>query len=172
MDFDDLDKASELQLGLAAESLEVNLQPLANAVDLLELGEEGQSQLRLLDDADEELQNCLIVVDVFLIVEGVHEIVEEPYEPEECLPCHGDITVLRHVHEDGQQHFQQNGVATASADHLHELQPQKFARSVFASSERGEDHLENDLKSLIVSLPLHPLFPVALPLLVLLQKTL
>ena len=135
MDFDDLDKASELQLGLAAESLEVNLQPLANAVDLLELGEERQSQLRLLDDADEELQNCLIVVDVFLIVEGVHEIVEEPYEPKEGLPCHSDITVLRHVHEDGQQHFQQNGVATASADHLHELQSQKFARSVFASSE-------------------------------------
>lgn len=172
MNFDDLNKASELQLGLAAESLEMNLQPLANAVDLLELGEEGQPELRLLDDADEELQYRLIVVDVSLIVKGVHEIVEEPYEPKEGLPCHSDITVLRHVHEDGQQHFQQNGVAAASAYHLHELKPQKLACSVSASSERGEDHLKNDLESLVVSLPLQPLFPVPLPLLVLLQKTL
>ena len=55
VNLDDFDKASQLQLGLTAESLEMDLQPLADAVDLLELGEEGQSELRLLNDADEEL---------------------------------------------------------------------------------------------------------------------
>lgn len=150
VDLDHLDQASKLQLWLTAESLEVDLQPFADTVDLLELREEGQPQLRLLDDPDEELEHCLVVVNVFFAVEGVYKVVEEPNEAEKSLSGHSDITVLSHAHKDGDQHPEQNGVTAAPPNHLQQFQPQQLAGSILAAPHTGEDHLQNNLESLVI----------------------
>lgn len=100
----------------------MDLQPFANAIDLLELGEEGQPKLRLLDDTDKKLEHCFVIVNIFLVVEGVHKIVEQINEAEEGLSCHCDIAVLCHIHEDREQYIQQDGVTAAPANHFHKLQ--------------------------------------------------
>jgi hypothetical protein len=77
----------QLQFGLPVVSLVVHLQPLADAVDFLELREEDHAQFGLLDNADEEFEDGLEVVDVLLVGEGISEVVEGIEKGQEGLPC-------------------------------------------------------------------------------------
>jgi hypothetical protein len=73
----DFDEFVELQLRLAIKSLIVDLKPLTDAIDFLEMGEKYKSQFRLLDDSDEELENGFEVVDLLFAGEGVSKNIKD-----------------------------------------------------------------------------------------------
>jgi len=60
------------------------------------------------NDVDEELHDNLEIVQILLIVEGVHEVVEQGNNRQECFLRNINIAILRQMDVEWKQHFKQH----------------------------------------------------------------
>lgn len=120
----------------------MELQPLADLVDLGESLEDNPSQLGGVDVSNKDLDEDIIIGDVFFRVEGVNEQIEQVQKRIEGESGNHWVRVIHNGNQTRENRLQSVNITWLAGDHHDQLDPYQFGGTVFAPSDAGEDDFD------------------------------